>query len=141
MYQESERFDLGPVADLATDSGTGQDALGLPPVIDVDRDCLMEHNVSVMNTWRAMQMTFHIFITVILDAIDIITDDICQMNIEEIKDRRQNAFDNKGWTEPSYSAVAKADLTAKHDIIQQDMYKYCKATGAQADAIATGSVQ
>ena len=32
VYQESERFDLGPVAELATDSGTGQDALGSPPV-------------------------------------------------------------------------------------------------------------
>ena len=145
VYQESERIDLGPVAELVTDSGTGQDVLGFPPVIDVHRDCWREHNVSVMNTWRAMRTTFHLFISVILDAIDIITDDICQMDIEEIKDRRQNAFDNKGWREPSYSAVAKADSTAKRDIIQQEMYKYCKATmdplGAQADAIATGSVQ
>ena len=90
-----------------------------------------------------MRTTFHVFITVILDAIDIITDEICQ-NIEEIRDRRQNAFD-KGWTKPSYSAIAKADSTRKRDIHQQDMYKYCKATMdpicAQADAIATGSVQ
>ena len=66
------------------------------------------------------------------------------LSIEEIRDQRQNAFD-KGWTEPSYSAIAKADLTAKCDIHHQDMYKYCKATmdpiHAQADAIATGSVQ
>ena len=89
-------------------------------------------------------MTFQVFIAVIIDTIDILTEEICQMNVEEISIRRQNAFD-KGWTEPSYSAIAKADSTAKRDIHQQDMYKYCKATmdpiRAQADAIATGSVQ
>ena len=89
-------------------------------------------------------MTFQVFITVIIETIDILTEEICQMNVEEISNRRQNAFD-KGWTEPSFSATAKADLTAKRDIQQQDMYKYCKVTmdlrHAEADAIATGSVQ
>ena len=144
VYQESARIDLRPVADLSIDTGSGQDALIFPPVIEVHSDCIVEQNGSVMDTWRAMRTTFQVFITVIIDAIDILTEEICQMNMEEISDRRQNAFD-KGWTEPSYSATAKADLTAKRDIQKQDMCKYCKATmdprRAKAEAIATGSVQ
>ena len=67
VYQESERIDLGPVADLSTDTGSGQDALSLPPVINVNHDCMVEHNGSAMDTWRAMQTTFRVFITVILE--------------------------------------------------------------------------
>ena len=49
VCQESDRINLGPVADLSTDTGTGQDTLSFPPASEFDHDCILEQNQSVMD--------------------------------------------------------------------------------------------
>ena len=141
-----EKFELGSVCKDPTtgriidDTGRGQDSLVL--TVEVPNNCIDETNESVMETWDSLRMKMQKFIFATLEIIDIITNEICNMNLGNIAHERQVAF-VKGWKEPSYTAIANATQEKTRAIGDQDIYKYCKASmdvrGAAADAAAVGT--
>ena len=148
-YDESNKYDLGPISDIANDAGADIPGLEEPPTFDAGSDALCrvvkEEDAKVLECWSSLRSEIRRFLCAVLWAIDVLSAELTGMDVEEVRQGRQEAYE-QGWGEPSFSATANADLRSKRPIDNQDDFIYCKRTmdpvGAQQDAIiAAGLAQ
>ena len=85
-----------------------------------------------------MQSEIRKFVVALLYSLDVLSLEITDMDIEAVRAEQEQAYEN-GWPEPSFFAMANADLKTKHAIQNQEDFIYCKRTmdpvAAQQDAI------
>ena len=141
-YDESNKFDLGPITDIGTDAGSDLEELEKPPSFDAGADAVcrvvIENNKEVLECWGKLRSEIRKFLVALLYSLDLLSLEITNMDIEAVHAEREQAYEDS-WAEPSFSATANADLKTKHAIQNQEDLIYCKRTiypqAAQQDAI------
>ena len=145
-YDESNKFDLGPITDIETDTGSDLEELEKPPTFDAGTDVMcrvvIEEDKDVLECWGNLRSEIRKFIAALLYSLDLLSLEITDMDIEAVCTKQEQAY-QKGWVELSFYATANADLKTKRAIPNQEDFIYCKRTmdpaAAQQDAIiATG---
>ena len=99
---------------------------------------VIENNRDVLACWRKLRSEIRKFLVALLYSLDVLSLEITDMDIEAVRAEREQAYED-GWAEPSFSAMANADLKTKRAIQNQEDFIYCKRTmdpvAAQQDAI------
>ena len=135
-------FDLGPITDIGTDTGSDLEELDKPPTFNAGSDAMcrvvIEEDKDVLECWGNLQSEIRKFIAALLYSLDLLSLEITEMDIEAVRAEWEQAYQD-GWVKPSFSATANADLKTKRAIPNQEDFIYCKRTmdpaAAQQDAI------
>ena len=141
-YDESNKFNLGPITDIRTDPGSHLEELDKPPTFDAGSDAVcrvvIEEDKDILECWGNLRSEIRKFIAALLYSLDLLSLEITEMDIEAVRAEREQAYED-GWVELSFSATANADLKTKRAIPNQEDFIYCKRTmdpvAAQQDAI------
>ena len=141
-YDESNKFDLEPITDIGTDTGSDLEELEKPPTFDAGTDAMcrvvIEEDKDVLEYWGNLRSEIRKFIAALLYSLDLLSLEIIDMDIEAVRAEQEQAY-QEGWVKLSFSATANADLKTKRAIPNQEDFIYCKRTmdpvAAQQDAI------
>ena len=128
-------YELGHVKDKERDSYKDEEHIQNPPTClfgcqrkdDCQPVVIEEHDDRVLDSWKSLCSEPRLFITAVLDSVDILTEHFASLNLVEVRRKRNKAF-NKGWKEPEYRTTTVRDLQTKREIKNPERFLYCQAT-------------
>ena len=87
-YDESNKFDLGPITDTETDDGSALEELQKPPSFDAGGDAVcrvvIENNIDVLECWQKLRSEIRKFVVALLYSLDVLSLEITDMDIEAV---------------------------------------------------------
>ena len=85
-YDESNKFDLGPITDIGTDTGSDLEELDKPPTFDAGSNAMcrvvIEEDKDILKCWENLRSEIRKFIAALLYSLDILSLEITEMDIE-----------------------------------------------------------
>ena len=130
-YDESGKFSLGPVYDIANDYGCSLDVWKTPPSFDTVADAAcsvyIEESDVIVKAWQNLRSELRQFLSALIYLIDILTLQISLMNVEEIAQKRIAAYKNDGWEEPRFNASENPLYRSNHEIENQEDFIYSES--------------
>ena len=149
FYESSNRYELVPVSDITTDKGSDFYVVKKPPAFDTGDDSdgiitnyVKETDTTVLGCWSGLRSEMREMIRALVYALDILTEEISEMNYEQVHTDRAACY-HAGWVEQSFVSMASADLSIKCNIVHPEDFICSKRTldpeGTNADAIASTS--
>ena len=130
-YDKSGKFSLGPVYDIENDYGCSLDAWKTPPSFDTvaDAACSVysEESDVIVKAWQNLRSELRQFLSALIYSIDILTLQISLMNVEEIAQKREEAYKNDGWEEPRFIASENPLYRSNREIENQKDFIYLES--------------
>ena len=84
-YHELKKFKLGPISKLDIDVDKDAEHLQVPPRFAINGDAIfVEHDKNVLKVWGNLRSEVRGFIGILMHAVDIICEAVCDMDIENI---------------------------------------------------------
>ena len=124
---ELKKFKLGPVSKLDVDPGAKQEHLQPPPSFAVNGNAFTETDATVLKLWKNLWSEIREFMTIILDAIDILCDAVSAMHVDTVCRKCRGAYES-GWKEPNFTATKVSDLKSRQPTNNQEEFVYCRKT-------------
>ena len=85
-----------------------------------------ETDATVLKVRKNLQSEIREFMTIILDAIDILCDSVSAMHADTVCKKHRAAYES-GWKEPNFTATKVSDLKSRQPITNQE-FIYCRKT-------------
>ena len=137
-YYELKKFKLGPITDINTDLDKDAEHLQEPPDFPFRNESFVETDKTTLDVWKKLRSEIKVFMGIILSAVDMITDDVSGLNIQDVCEWWGEAY-KKGWWEPNFTATDNSDPKTRRCIENQQEYIYSREnfegeTQAERDA-------
>ena len=85
-----------------------------------------EHDVSIMASWKSLRSELKKFLYAVSDAIDILVEHLSSMDLEEVTNKRAEAF-TMGWRDPDFLFTGVCELQTKRKIENPQRFVHSKA--------------
>ena len=97
-YDESNKFDLGPISDTKTGDGSALEELQKLPSFDagVDASCrvVIENNRDVLECWQNLRSEIRKFLVALLYSLDVLSVEITDMDIKAVCEEQEQAYEH-----------------------------------------------
>ena len=135
-YHELKKFKPRPISKLDIDVDKDAEHLQVLPQFAINGDAIfVEHDKNVLKVWGNLRSEVRGFIGILMHAVDIICEAVCDMDIENIAENRNTAY-TSGWVEPNFTAADISELKSRQPIENQEEYIYCRKTIEGEDTAA-----
>ena len=137
VSHELRKFKLGPVANIAVDLDKDAEHLQTPPrfMIKGDGQEFVETDDKILKVWKSLRSEVRQFMCTIIHAVDILAEAVSKMGIENIAQKRKNAYE-AGWVEPNFHSGDTSNLKNRRKIRNQEDYIYSRKNMEGEEAAA-----